>query len=68
MQIPTLWGHNIVIIVTRLQGGQSKTRDFSVSKMSRSGMGTTLPSIYWVMGALSLKKSGQGVRPTTHVH
>ena len=30
MRIRTLWGLSIVIILTRLCGGQSKTRDFSV--------------------------------------
>jgi hypothetical protein len=30
MRIPTLWTHNIVIIVSRLRHVQSKTRDFSV--------------------------------------
>jgi hypothetical protein len=47
MRIPTLWGHSIVIIVTRLRGGQSKTRDFSVLQnvQIRSGADPTFYSV-----------------------
>jgi len=41
---------------------------FLFFKMSRSDLGPTQTSIQWVMGALTLKKNGQDVRPTTHVH
>ena len=41
---------------------------FLFSKMPRSTLGPTQPSVQWVVGARSLKKIGQEVRPTTHVH
>jgi len=68
MQIPTLWGCSIVTVLTRLRVDNPGQKIFLFSKMSRSALWPTQLSVQWVMRALSLKKIGQDVRPTTLVH
>lgn len=68
MQIPTLWGHSIVTMLTRLWGGQSRTRDFLLLQNVQISSGAYPAFCSVVMRAFSTKKIGQDVRPTTHVH